>query len=159
MKLYHGTDTSFQEPRLEYCEAHKDFGKGFYLTNKLPMAKDWCEKKFLNPKYLVLEFFVDENFRNGLNVKMFEEANSEWVKFVYANREKESFSHGYDLVIGPVADNGIQKHFAMVMRGEKTLEQIAVEMNYSNFRARQYCFNTTEAIRKLDFIKCNRYSK
>ena len=159
MKLYHGTDTFFKSPLIEYCEAYKDFGKGFYLTDKLPMAKDWCEKKFLNPKYFVLEYLVDENLEDGLNVKVFKEANSEWAKFVYNNREKENFSHNYDLVIGPVADNGIQKYFAKVRRGEKTLEQIAVEMSYSNFRARQYCFNTPEAIKKLNYINCNRYPK
>lgn len=157
MKLYHGTDTVFENPLLEKCESHKDFGKGFYLTNKLPMAKDWAEKKFLNPRYVVLKYFVDNNYEDGLRVKMFNEANAEWVKFIYSNREKEHFTHNYDIVIGPVADNNIQKYFGLVKRGERTLEQIATEINYSKFRSVQYSFNTSEAIEKLKYIDCNRY--
>ena len=42
MILYHGTPVKFDEPSLERCKPHRDFGCGFYLAqdymDALPMA-------------------------------------------------------------------------------------------------------------------------
>ena len=44
MKLYHGTDAFFERPDLSMCRPFKDFGKGFYLTPDLAVAKRMAER-------------------------------------------------------------------------------------------------------------------
>ncbi len=44
MKLYHGTDAFFERPDLSKCRPFKDFGRGFYLTPDLSVAKRMAER-------------------------------------------------------------------------------------------------------------------
>lgn len=154
MKLYHGTDTEFIQPILDQCLPYKDFGKGFYLANKLPMAKNWAAKKNqLNNRLIVNVYHLNDEFRevDGLNIKEFVVADEEWIRFVYNNRMKRDFSHDYDIVIGPIADNRLPHLFAAVKRKEKTFAQIVEEARYKRFRGIQYCFNTQRAINLLRY--------
>ena len=40
----------------------------------------------------------------GLLVKSFTKADSEWLRFIIANRNCKTSTHEYDIVIGPTAD-------------------------------------------------------
>ena len=46
IKLYHGTNTTFDKVELDKCLPYKDFGRGFYLTTirtqALARAKNKC---------------------------------------------------------------------------------------------------------------------
>ena len=44
MRLYHGTDAFFECPDLAMCRPFKDFGRGFYLTPDLAVAKRMAER-------------------------------------------------------------------------------------------------------------------
>ena len=153
MILYHGTDASFRKPLLEKCLSYKDFGKGFYLTEKLAMAKQWGERKNA-VKYKINLYEADDDFlataeREGLAVKRFE-ANAEWAEFVYNNREIEGFTHRYDIVAGPVANSKIESHFARIKRRETTFEEVARMLPYHKFNATQICLCSE---RSLELIK------
>ena len=135
MILYHGTDASFHKPLLEKCLSYKDFGKGFYLTEKLAMAKQWGERKNA-VKYKVNLYEADDDFlvsaeREGLIIKQFK-ANS------------------YDIVVGPVANSKIESHFARIKRREATFEEIARTLPYNKFNAIQICLCSE---RSLELIK------
>ena len=162
MILYHGTDAKFRAPVLEKCLSYKDFGKGFYLTEKLAMAKQWAKRK--NPvRYKVNHYeagddiFVEARMR-GFNVKRFE-ANAEWAEFVYNNREIEGFTHPYDVVVGPVANSKIEKHFARIKRGEATFEEIARALPYTKFDATQICLCTKRSFELIKYSKRYGYEK
>jgi hypothetical protein len=45
MKLYHGTNISFDEIDLRKTRPFKDFGQGFYLTDILSQAQEMAKKK------------------------------------------------------------------------------------------------------------------
>lgn len=140
--LYHGTDCKFRRPMLEKCLSYKDFGKGFYLTKKFDMAKEWGSRKN-SVQYNINLYEVDDDYlaqaeQNGLSVKVFE-ADAEWAEFVYNNREVEDFAHDYDIVVGPVANSKIEAHFAKIKRGEATFEEIARTLPYASFDAEQIC--------------------
>ena len=162
MTLYHGTNCTFKKPLIHKCLAYKDFGRGFYLTENPKMAKDWGRKK--NPiDYHVNFYEVEDDFeaqieREGLSVKRFS-ADAEWAEFVYHNREEEHYVHEYDVVIGPVADNKIEEHFAKIRRNEATFEDIAPLLPYSAFRAVQICLCTEASFKLLKYIKRNAYKK
>lgn len=151
MRLFHGTRCEFSTPELDKCRKHKDFGQGFYLTENKKMAENWAKKQdsTIGPILVNIYEIDDKIFTSGgLNVKIFE-ANREWVEFVYNNREDEYFTHPYDIVIGPVADRELQKHFAKIQRGEKAFEDIVEDIHYNKFKGMQYCFCSAEAISKL----------
>lgn len=162
MILYHGTDANFRVPLLNKCLLYKDFGKGFYLTEKLAMAKQWGERK--NPvKYKVNLYEIRDDFlayaeSNGMSVKQFE-ANAEWAEFVYNNREVEGFSHTYDIVAGPVANSKIESHFAKIKRGESTFEEIARTLPYTKFKATQICFCSDRALQLIKYQQKYGYQK
>lgn len=152
MKLFHGTGSKFTTPDLDVCRKYKDFGQGFYLTENIEMARNWAVKQKANGPAFVNAYMIDDTILadGDLNVKVFG-ANAEWVEFVYKNRTDESFSHPYDIVIGPVADNVLPVHFAKIQRDEKRFEDIVNDIRYDRFKGLQYCFCTRRAINKLAY--------
>lgn len=43
--LYHGSTAAVPLPHIELCRPHNDYGRGFYCTPSLDMAKEWaCQK-------------------------------------------------------------------------------------------------------------------
>ena len=42
MVLYHGSYCEISSPDLDKCAPYKDFGKGFYLTENIELAKEWA---------------------------------------------------------------------------------------------------------------------
>lgn len=57
---------------------------------------------------VVLTYEVEEVWE-GLNVLRFEEYSEEWTKFILLNRNNPTSHpvHGYDIVIGPIADDRV----------------------------------------------------
>lgn len=162
MILYHGTNVKFRTPMLRKCLFYKDFGQGFYLTQSLPMAKQWGERKnrvcFRVNLYECCDDIKALAERKGLSVKVFE-ANAEWAEFVYNNREVEEFFHPYDVVIGPVANSKIEEHFARINRGESTFKEIARTLPYSKFNATQICLCTEKSFKLIKYKECYVYSQ
>ena len=58
-----------------------------------------------------------------MRIKRFNKADKEWAKFIYNNRRGKCKSNRYDLVIGPIADNGIEVLFQELEHGNKTNEE------------------------------------
>ena len=89
-----------------------------------------------------------------LKVKIFPDLpNVEWARFVDANRHasETGFTHSYDIVVGPVADDGVAfqlERFHEQMIDDETL---ARELTYKELN-RQYYFGTEKAIAKLKKI-------
>lgn len=154
IELFHGTDAKFRKPLLYKCLSYKDFGKGFYLTEKLAMAKQWGSRKnsvrFNINLYVVSDDYLARAEQDGLRVKQFD-ADAEWAEFVYNNREIEGYTHDYDIVTGPVANSKIEKHFAKIKRGEATFEEIARNLPYATFDADQICLCTERSFEILKY--------
>lgn len=83
----------------------------------------------------------------------FDSPSIEWAKFILANRKrsKEKFVHDYDIVVGPVADDGVAFQLERYLYGGMTLEQLAKELTYRKLN-RQYFFGTEKAISYLQQI-------
>ena len=76
--------------------------------------------------------------------------SEEWALFVLENRKASisGFGHHYDVVIGPVADDGVAFQLERYNRGIITLEMLIKELTYRKLN-RQYFFGTERAISKL----------
>lgn len=104
---------------------------------------------------VVTKFLFDEKLLidGSLKVLTFDSPSIEWAKFILANRKrsKDKFIHDYDVVVGPVADDGVAFQLERYLYGGLTLEQLAKELTYRKLN-RQYFFGTEKAISYLQQI-------
>jgi len=148
MILLHGTNVDFQKIELSKCTPYKDFGKGFYVTpvraRAMERAKDKCDKeKCGTPTIQVYE--VDETALTMLNVKRFDRMSEEWLNFVLENRKRRTTQHPYDVVVGPVADDGVILSISLYERHVINKETLIEKLVYAKPYL-QYCFCTQRAI-------------
>lgn len=182
--LYHGTIYDIKEIDVTQGKGYKDFGKGFYATsvkchadniarrNKSSMLLKESKIKKRNPKYrggtfqayrYNLEFddrCLDEP--EGLKVKVFKEADREWVRFILQNRESDAKLHDYDIVIGPTADentvtviNIYREAIKEAKDSDEVLDALIKDLEPENL-PKQYYFGTNKAIQKLRFKQIRR---
>lgn len=149
MKLYHGTNFVFEEISLNKCLPHKDFGKGFYLTPVRKRAReralDKCDKTGEGVP-VVLCYEIDEKLLERLNVARFETMDKVWLDFILKNRDrKNKDGHDYDVVMGPVADDGVITSISLFEAHVIDEETLMKRLKYPKPYV-QYAFCTQKAI-------------
>ena len=154
LTLYHGTNTTFEKIDLSKCLPHKDFGKGFYLTTirqqAMARAKNKCNFEGGTP--IVLAYHINENEFANLKIKRFEGTSEEWANFIFTNRNKRStMQHDYDVVIGPVADDGVIASIHLYETKVIDLEAFLKRLEFAHPTI-QYAFCTERAIALLKRI-------
>ena len=151
MTLYHGTNTDIDKIDLTRGLRHKDFGKGFYLTPDRTTAIRMAQKKarlFGGTPTLLTYEMDDTALYANLKVKVFpREACVEWLLFVDANRDRKTKEaiHNYDIVIGPIADDGVVLQLTNFREGIYTPEQAAAQLQ-DKYLDQQYYFGTEQAL-------------
>lgn len=154
MKLYHGTNTDFRRIDLRKCRPNKDFGRGFYLTNIYRQAEQMAIRRceFTNvgsPVVQCYEFNEDLLSDGSLKVRIFNEVSVDWALFVMKNRNAHGKQvHDYDIVVGPVADDGVVYQINLYEQHLITVEQLVDGLTYRKLNS-QYFFATENAISKL----------
>ncbi|MCR5696754.1 MAG: DUF3990 domain-containing protein [Marinilabiliaceae bacterium] len=151
MKLYHGTNIDIECIDLAKGLTHKDFGKGFYVTPDKATAARMAKKKarlFGGVPTLITYEFDETALHSSLKTKIFpEKATVEWFLFIDANRNKTNATpiHNYDIVVGPIADDGVVLQLTNYREGIYTLEQ-AASLLQDKYLDQQYFFGTEEAL-------------
>lgn len=154
MILYHGSNSDIETIDLTRGLRHKDFGKGFYLTPDKATAIRMAQKKarlFGGLATLITYEMDDSTLQSDLKVKAFpEKACVEWLLFVDANRDRKNSSaiHDYDIVIGPIADDGVVLQLTNYREGIYSPEQ-AAQLLQDKYLDQQYYFGTERALRFL----------
>lgn len=98
----------------------------------------------------VYEF--DDTAMSMLKTLIFSEPSREWVKFVMANRTKRGFTHDYDIVYGPVANDKVFLQFGLYESGVIGVETLIQELKTYKL-VDQYLFHTEKALLHLQFIE------
>lgn len=151
MRLYHGTNADFVEIDLRKSNPYKDFGRGFYLTDIYSQAQELAKKKssLFGGVPIVQEYDFDEKKLTELNVLRFDKPSKEWAEFVFKNRSRSSeFLHTFDVVIGPIANDGVAYLLGRYEEGTLSLDDLAKELEYKGLN-NQYFFGTAKAISQL----------
>ena len=153
MKLYHGTNVDFDKIDVTKSKAFKDFGQGFYLTDIRTQAEDWAKKKaeIFGGTPVLQEYEFDESALDSseLNVLVFDVPTEEWATFIHKNRSRKAcFHHDYDIVVGPIADDGVAYLIGRYDEGTLSIADLVRELEYKNLN-RQYFFGTEKAIKLL----------
>lgn len=153
MILYHGTNKDFDKIDLSFSLRFKDFGRGFYLTDIQSQAKEMSRRKVRVdggiPVVQTYEF--DQEILSGetLSVLRFDGPSTQWAEFIFKNRNRRlQFSHNYDIVCGPVADDGVAYLLNLYDDGLRTLDELAESLRYRHLNS-QYCFSSEKSIQFL----------
>lgn len=152
MKLYHGSNVAIESIDLSRSKPYKDFGQAFYLSSDREQAQAMATAKCIQfggePHVTVFE--VDEKQMQRLAYQYFEGYTPEWARFVYNNRdEHQRFTHPYDIVYGPIADDYIGLQMRRYRVSKLTFEQFLQEIQYPKGITYQYAFCTQKAISLL----------
>ena len=125
MKLYHGSNVEIECVDMARGRRGKDFGKGFYA----------------NPDYMQAVEFCSNVVRR------------EWAEFILMNRNNSSDvpAHHYDIVVGPIADDGVGTQIRRLSRGFITFDAFLEELKYCKVSI-QYFFGTENALKYLKKI-------
>lgn len=154
MILYHGSNEDIEIIELEKGLRYKDFGKGFYLTPDKSTAERMAQKKarlFGGTPTLITYELSEAAFNSDLKMKIFpEKASVEWFLFVDANRDRNRVQpiHDYDIVIGPIADDGVVLQLTNYREGIYSPEQ-AAQLLQDRYLDQQYYFGTQRALQFL----------
>ncbi len=154
MKLYHGTNQDIETIDLSKGLRYKDFGKGFYLTPDQTTAIRMAQKKsrLFGGIPTLITYEMDETaMHSDLKIKIFPaKACVEWFLFIDANRSRENKDaiHDYDIIIGPIADDGVVLQLTNYHEGIYTPEQ-AAQMLQDKYLDQQYFFGTERSLRFL----------
>ncbi|MBR4710218.1 MAG: DUF3990 domain-containing protein [Bacteroidaceae bacterium] len=155
MILYHGTNQDIQSVDLSKGMRHKDFGKGFYLTPDRSTAIRMAQKKarLIGGTPTLISYEMDESvFLSDLKIKVFpEKACVEWFLFVDANRDRKNEHpiHDYDIVVGPIADDGVVLQLTNYRVGIYSSEQ-AAKLLQDKYLDQQYYFGSERALQFLN---------
>jgi len=85
----------------------------------------------------------------GLKMRSFDTPSREWAEFIFNNRNRNShFHHDYDIVYGPIANDGVAYLLGRYEEGSINLDELAKELEYRNLN-NQYYFGTQQAIELL----------
>lgn len=154
MILYHGTNADFDSIRLSIGLRHKDFGWGFYVTPDRKTAVRMAQKKarlFGGTPTLITYELDEAALCSDLKIKRFpESATVEWFLFVDANRDRKNYKpiHDYDIVIGPIANDGVVLQLTNYREGIYSPEQ-AAHLLQDKYLDQQYYFGTERALKFL----------
>ena len=157
MKLYHGSTIEVKNPKILTSARVGDFGRGFYTTSSLEQARRWAQIRAKQEDVqsgIVTVFEVPDTFfeNSELRIKTFEKADEEWLDFVLENRKNTEFEHGFDLVIGPVADDRVYVCLNMLEDGLADRETVIKKLK-TYVLADQILFHTAKSLLFLDYEK------
>lgn len=156
MKLYHGSNLFIDVPDLSRSKPFKDFGRGFYLSADYAQAMERARQttdlhQMGTPCVTEFEWDEAESMSSGLKIKKFEDYSQEWAEFVFLNRDRKQIEpvHYYDIVIGPIADDGVTYQLRRFRDGDITMKTLIEKLRYAKGLTIQYFFGTKKAVSQL----------
>ncbi|MCQ2275651.1 MAG: DUF3990 domain-containing protein [Bacteroidales bacterium] len=155
MILYHGSLERIETPEIRVPNRTLDYGAGFYATTSFEQAEEWVRRRmreaFANKGY-VNEYSLNTESLEHLNSLSFESPTEEWLDFVMRNRTERGFTHDYDVVYGPVANDKVYAAFALYEGGLLSKQNLIAELKTYKL-VDQYLFHTPKALEAISFIK------
>lgn len=76
----------------------------------------------------------------------------EWLEMVVHCRSDSSYSHGYDVVIGKIANDNVGETVSYVMQGIMRKEDAVERLKFEKIN-NQIAFCTEAALQELAFVK------
>ena len=155
MKFFHGTNMIIDFISLEKSRNRVDFGKGFYLTDKIGTAQLWAIRKVElegEGTPTIICYDIDPGLFTLDGQRFPDDPSLEWLDFICSNRRGNPPSgtskeprHDFNWVSGAIADDKIVDVVAEYLRGEISGED-AIHRARTLPKTYQLCLHTTAAI-------------
>lgn len=160
MILYHGCLEIVETPEIRKPNRTLDYGAGFYLTSSLEQASDWVKRKLNNDliRGYINVYEYDPTYEATLKTIEFESPSELWLDFVMANRMDKSYTHDYDIVKGPVANDRVYASFALYEAGLLSKQELITELKTYNL-VNQILLHTDKALPAMTFIEAKEVNK
>jgi len=84
------------------------------------------------------------------NTLWLDSPTDEWIDFVFNNRNNSGFTHNFDFVYGPVANDRVYACFALFESGIFQKKDLLRELKVYDL-VNQLLFHTEESLKYLDF--------
>lgn len=156
MQLYHGSIEVIEHPKILDQQRLLDFGKGFYTITNIEQAERWAaikqKRSVKTTKAFVTIFELDELLlkNDTLSLKIFKQADEEWLDFIIHNRSIDSAAD-YDIVIGPVANDTLYQTLTLyevgILTKKETIARLKVHPLFD-----QVSFHNQKALEHLKFL-------
>ena len=154
-KIYHGSFEVVENPEIRQPNRSLDYGSGFYTTTSFAQAKKLVERRMKDKGVAaghVNMYELDDKALENMKVLLFKTPTVEWVNFVMRNRMERGFTHDYDIVYGPVADDSVYTQFTLYEGGIISMPTLIQELKTYKL-VDQYLFHTDKALTAIKFIK------
>lgn len=154
-KVYHGSIEEVRNPEIRQPNRSLDYGSGFYATTSYEQAKKWVERRMKDKGVsvgYVNVYELDDEVINDMKSLFFEKPTEEWVNFVMKNRTEREFTHDYDIVYGPVANDRVYFQFGLYESGAISVDTLIRELKTYKL-VDQYLFHTEKALTALHFVE------
>ena len=146
LRLFHTSHQVIEKPDVKYGRRNADLGPGFYLSDNEEFSKRWARKQ----KGLSTWLNAYELDLTGLSVKRFSR-DEEWFDHIYSNRSnRPDHLSGYDVVIGPIANDTIYETWGIITSGFLNKEQ-ALRLLMIGGEYKQIVVKTQKAADGLQF--------
>lgn len=167
LKIYHGSESLIERPCLDFCRSNNDYGRGFYCTEDLQLAKEWACQKGSNGFANEYELSLSNLKIIDLNSKRFSLLN--WLAVLFENRllrlttpvmlrGSKWLSENYhvnltaaDVVTGYRADDSYFSYARAFLSNSITLEQVYQAVKLGNLGIQIMC-KSEKAIANLRFV-------
>ncbi len=165
--LYHGSENIIEKPEFGKGARNNDYGKGFYCTENIELAKEWACAKQNNGYANIYEF--DMAGLEVLNLNSPEYNILNWLAILADNRTywqngsiaeqakkyiKNNFLpdiSGYDVIIGYRADDSYFSFAQDFVAGVISLQKLSEAMRLGKL-GEQIVLKSQEAFEQIKFI-------
>ena len=142
MKIYHGSSMEIPKPLLSKGKPNNDYGRGFYCTEDVEMAREWACKGKEPPGFAnAYELFADD--LSVLNLSAPEYTILNWIAVLLANR---TFALDSDIAL-EVRDYLIANFMPPVLESDVV---IGYRADDSYFSYADSFVNNALSVRRLD---------
>ena len=164
LDLYHGGEMPVKVPRVVSPKAVRplDFGSGFYTTTSRDQARKWIGIRLRQHAYetgCVSHFAVDRAVfgESGLKTLVFHGPEEAWFDFVMDNRHMADFTHDYDIVMGPVANDNVYETLTLFEDGIISKSEAIARLKTYKL-VDQVLFHTEAALKFLRFVDSEEFA-
>lgn len=172
IKLYHGSEKIVQKPLYNYGKSDNDYGRGFYCTKDVELAKEWaCQK---DKDGFVNSYSLDASELNILYLNSKKYSVLHWLSILVHNREvddlenreaveflKKNYSidtSKFDLIVGYRADDSYFTFARDFINDAITIQSLTKAMRLGKL-VLQVMVKSEEAFNRLQFLGYESVSK
>lgn len=166
-RLYHGSENLIEKPQFGKDSLHNDYGRGFYCTENIELAKEWACGKQINGYANIYELDISRLKCLNLNAKEYNILN--WLAILADNRtywqngsiaeeaKKYIKTHflldisGYDVIIGYRADDSYFSFAQDFVSGLISLQKLSEAMRLGKL-GEQIVLKSEKAFEQLKFV-------